>query len=979
MSIVALPQHVTAQLNSSSSFTSLREVILELFKNSLDADCTKVEINVDHSRGNCVIEDNGIGILPSEFCKSGGLGKPYHTSKQCDPETVHGSRGNSLASISAIALLTITSHHYLYQSHNTLCINQSVVLFRHLPALPQHHVHYDHGTRVTVHNLFGNIPVRLKQRAINFGKNGGNAKEWNELLLGLIRLIIPWTRNQISITIRDKTTNDKIFLQTPIQNSATDSLIPKICSIFRQASIATAEDDTSWIPVQASTEGLTIIGAISLRPHASKRCQFLSFGIKPISQVENSLYDDINKLFCASNFGNIEVVADMNGGEIKRREDDKRFKRAGYTSKELKCVKGIEKWPRFYLKILSEDTRENPVSAFTDIDSLQRSRGFSGKLKELLQELIWDFLRDNSFCPKQFYQKSLNKERRLNFPVGKSLRQSKAIRSTPKRPISSPPSIARRYTTVQNRFGSNVKLPSFRQNTLGSELSLDSLSKVKCGSSTRTFSTPILNSTSKPNEQVSTRRSTSILLEGNKDLVSDIDKGYAFKINDKKPFSTPGKHVADNSYKEKASENDSLTFSSSTTLSFDSTLALLQPPKNYQSISQKETTALWTNSVTRKTYEVSQRTGILIAPLNLQLETPTRKFVRQTVPTKVRPNDPNSWVSRLLRLWNNPVYLPAEKAIPQISSGSHDLTKQRFSAGQFQNFDFDQGFDHMVAQLNGRISKRALKGAQFISQFDNKFIFVKISTTHSNRLTQKSEELLVMIDQHAADERIRIESLLEDLCTPVKGTGLDSSCRVKSYILAKPLSISLPPNEIDLLSSFKDHFLSWGIIYEIPVKGPCSTQNNITRTLTVLSLPPVIAERCQQHPHLLVSLLRKEILKLLDSNDNLIPLLSTWTSWIDRIHACPVGMLDLLNARACRSAIMFNDELSPEQCRILVKRLAECSFPFQCAHGRPSMVPLVTLSALGFDRNRSQMWNGHDFSPQISFGVQFKRWKKLKK
>jgi DNA mismatch repair protein MLH3 len=40
---------------------------------------------------------------------------------------------------------------------------------------------------------------------------------------------------------------------------------------------------------------------------------------------------------------------------------------------------------------------------------------------------------------------------------------------------------------------------------------------------------------------------------------------------------------------------------------------------------------------------------------------------------------------------------------------------------------------------------------------------------------------------------------------------------------------------------------------------------------------------------------------------------------------------------------MFNDPLTREQCSDLVRRVAACAFPFQCAHGRPSMVPLVHL------------------------------------
>lgn len=36
--------------------------------------------------------------------------------------------------------------------------------------------------------------------------------------------------------------------------------------------------------------------------------------------------------------------------------------------------------------------------------------------------------------------------------------------------------------------------------------------------------------------------------------------------------------------------------------------------------------------------------------------------------------------------------------------------------------------------------------------------------------------------------------------------------------------------------------------------------------------------------------------------------------------------------------------LTNEQCRKLLAQLAETDFPFQCAHGRPSLVPIVNLS-----------------------------------
>lgn len=40
---------------------------------------------------------------------------------------------------------------------------------------------------------------------------------------------------------------------------------------------------------------------------------------------------------------------------------------------------------------------------------------------------------------------------------------------------------------------------------------------------------------------------------------------------------------------------------------------------------------------------------------------------------------------------------------------------------------------------------------------------------------------------------------------------------------------------------------------------------------------------------------------------------------------------------------MFNDPLSLDECKFLLRSLANCALPFQCAHGRPSMIPLVYL------------------------------------
>lgn len=77
MSIRPLPPDVVAQIKSSTAITSLNGVASELVQNSLDAGSAKVDISVDYVRGGCVVEDDGIGIEPSEFGPEGGLGKLY--------------------------------------------------------------------------------------------------------------------------------------------------------------------------------------------------------------------------------------------------------------------------------------------------------------------------------------------------------------------------------------------------------------------------------------------------------------------------------------------------------------------------------------------------------------------------------------------------------------------------------------------------------------------------------------------------------------------------------------------------------------------------------------------------------------------------------------------------------------------------------------------------------------------------------------
>lgn len=85
MSIRPLPEDAINKIKSSSSVTSLNDVVCGLLMNSLDANSSKININLDFALGNCIIEDDGSGIQPHEFEEGGGLGKLHRSC--CDVMT----------------------------------------------------------------------------------------------------------------------------------------------------------------------------------------------------------------------------------------------------------------------------------------------------------------------------------------------------------------------------------------------------------------------------------------------------------------------------------------------------------------------------------------------------------------------------------------------------------------------------------------------------------------------------------------------------------------------------------------------------------------------------------------------------------------------------------------------------------------------------------------------------------------------------
>ncbi|RLN21846.1 hypothetical protein C2845_PM07G02590 [Panicum miliaceum] len=75
----------------------------------------------------------------------------------------------------------------------------------------------------------------------------------------------------------------------------------------------------------------------------------------------------------------------------------------------------------------------------------------------------------------------------------------------------------------------------------------------------------------------------------------------------------------------------------------------------------------------------------------------------------------------------------------------------------------------------------------------------------------------------------------------------------------------------------------------------------------------------------------------------------------DGSSGMPPAVLRILNFKACRGAIMFGDPLLQSECCLIVEELKATSLCFQCAHGRPTMVPIVNVASLRGELARHQM------------------------
>jgi len=259
--------------------------------------------------------------------------------------------------------------------------------------------------------------------------------------------------------------------------------------------------------------------------------------------------------------------------------------------------------------------------------------------------------------------------------------------------------------------------------------------------------------------------------------------------------------------------------------------------------------------------------------------------------------------------------------------GRSDPSKESDSNGLTWTRSRLKGLDTDIRNLTAgsrsdrpiKISKDMLSTAQFVAQLDAKFILVNM------------DGILCAVDQHAADERIGLERLESALQSSISSSkcgndqnffdlskmkNINVSNLIKSIPVKDTKPFALSPTQAATIAANEHVLGKWKFDFDV---------DGDNQLLTLKSVPGICDKVATQ----------KDLMQFIQA-------LGNRTS--DASLVKPAFIKRVLASYACRYAIMFGDVLTEDRCKELIASLAQCDLSFICAHGRPSVVPLVDMN-----------------------------------
>ncbi|SCU79754.1 LAFA_0B05402g1_1 [Lachancea sp. 'fantastica'] len=222
--------------------------------------------------------------------------------------------------------------------------------------------------------------------------------------------------------------------------------------------------------------------------------------------------------------------------------------------------------------------------------------------------------------------------------------------------------------------------------------------------------------------------------------------------------------------------------------------------------------------------------------------------------------------------------------------------------------------------------KSELETFAVVDQIDKKFILLR-----ATRFNNPNSPVLILVDQHACDERIKLESMLQEFIC-------EFALFPHALFADVNFNITVTLREYQIIKAFETEFFKWGLRYKLE-----SLNEGSSEVVLVMTTLPKILQHCSK------SDLRKLLLRHADDLRlfrracvNKVSVADNF-EWWNYTKCMPSMLLDILRSKACRSALTFGKELSKTECELMVAALRKCRNPFYCAHGRPSLVPVTTV------------------------------------
>ncbi|KAI9295713.1 hypothetical protein K502DRAFT_208037 [Neoconidiobolus thromboides FSU 785] len=207
------------------------------------------------------------------------------------------------------------------------------------------------------------------------------------------------------------------------------------------------------------------------------------------------------------------------------------------------------------------------------------------------------------------------------------------------------------------------------------------------------------------------------------------------------------------------------------------------------------------------------------------------------------------------------------------------------------------------------LDKNIFKSIKAVGQVDTKYILGYI-----NKLKEGINKTFIMIDQHAAHERIRFEWFNENL------KSKNNECLILNPAII--IKHNIAENDIQNTQSFNKMMKGYGftlkienntiILYEIPI-----FLYSIIDKLDSTTKSNVLNGQIQNLTFHLLEDIKNFIMNEDGFNLSIIPSINEFSATF-----------------ACKGAIKFGDKLSTEQCQHIIDQLSLVKFPFICAHGR---------------------------------------------